>query len=512
MDHLQLFAPSSGQMRRYFGRDITNFETQQPVSKDIQPSRSGLKIATRDLSKPALGPSKPSPVQFYKDLFQNQRNLHKKASTNDLGRSQSVENKDTLNKIKPRVIPIPEVTSKPETVKNAVNRLHGNIICGLKKRSQMGEDLLRQLPLRESKSREKGIDSLKTTNAGSNRENQNSKIKSGVRLNVGVKTADEPLGRLNNPASQALKNSRVNLQIETQEIGGKTAAEVTKEREREMPAKSSQEPAVFPTNTQEVRREMGGIDTKTIWSWLLSRDANRCTGYYFERHQGLNEGMRGILIDWLVDVHRKFKLRHETLFLAVSYIDRYLQKGPHVTKGRLQLLGVSSLFAAGKYEEIYPPSLGEYVAVCADTYSGEEVLSMEANILQTLEFSLVSSSPLQILGLYLHSHTLAAPLPHLLLYLLFLSLLHYQLVSVSPAILVSAAIFLGHKLLNQPIDLDYLSSHFTVPTSQIKATALELFLFLSQQENEDKLTAVKRMFNHSQFGYVSSIKLTVKTI
>jgi hypothetical protein len=36
--------------------------------------------------------------------------------------------------------------------------------------------------------------------------------------------------------------------------------------------------------------------------------------------------MRGILIDWLVEVHYKFKMLPETLYLTVNLIDRYLEK------------------------------------------------------------------------------------------------------------------------------------------------------------------------------------------
>lgn len=45
-----------------------------------------------------------------------------------------------------------------------------------------------------------------------------------------------------------------------------------------------------------------------------------------ERQPEINSKMRGILVDWLVDVHVKFKLRDETLYLTISLIDRYLSK------------------------------------------------------------------------------------------------------------------------------------------------------------------------------------------
>lgn len=45
---------------------------------------------------------------------------------------------------------------------------------------------------------------------------------------------------------------------------------------------------------------------------------------YLVKQTDINEKMRGILIDWLIEVHLKFKLLPETLFLTVNIIDRYL--------------------------------------------------------------------------------------------------------------------------------------------------------------------------------------------
>lgn len=111
--------------------------------------------------------------------------------------------------------------------------------------------------------------------------------------------------------------------------------------------------------------------------------------------------MRKILIDWLVDVHRKFRLRQETLFMAVNLVDRYLEKTEEsVPKAKFQLFGVTCLFVAAKFEEIYPPSLSDFVYVCADTYTAGQILEMEGLILNALDFNLVYSSCLQLLGIY----------------------------------------------------------------------------------------------------------------
>ena len=93
---------------------------------------------------------------------------------------------------------------------------------------------------------------------------------------------------------------------------------------------------------------------------------------YMEDQQYINERMRSILVDWLVEVHLKFKLVPETLYLTVNIIDRYLSK-TEVTRPKLQLVGVTSLLIASKYEEIYPPELRDLVYICDRAYSKLEV-------------------------------------------------------------------------------------------------------------------------------------------
>ena len=93
---------------------------------------------------------------------------------------------------------------------------------------------------------------------------------------------------------------------------------------------------------------------------------------FMEDQQFINERMRSILVDWLVEVHLKFKLVPETLYLTVNIIDRYLVK-TEVSRPKLQLVGVTALLIASKYEEIYPPELRDLVYICDRAYSKLEV-------------------------------------------------------------------------------------------------------------------------------------------
>ena len=65
------------------------------------------------------------------------------------------------------------------------------------------------------------------------------------------------------------------------------------------------------------------------------------------KQNDINEKMRAILIDWLVEVHLKFKLMIETLYLTVNIIDRFLEKET-ISRNKLQLVVVAAMFLASK--------------------------------------------------------------------------------------------------------------------------------------------------------------------
>src|SRR3569833_1886307 len=95
-----------------------------------------------------------------------------------------------------------------------------------------------------------------------------------------------------------------------------------------------------------------------------------------EKQEDINEKMRSILVDWLVEVHLKFKLVPESLYLTVNLIDRYLEK-EQVNRQKLQLIGVTAMLIACKYEEIYPPIVKDFVYLTDNAYTKEEILLME---------------------------------------------------------------------------------------------------------------------------------------
>ncbi len=64
------------------------------------------------------------------------------------------------------------------------------------------------------------------------------------------------------------------------------------------------------------------------------------------------------------------------LYLSTNYVDRFLSTFP-VMRGRLQLVGVTCMLIASKYEEIFAPRVEDFVYITDSTYSETEVLQME---------------------------------------------------------------------------------------------------------------------------------------
>lgn len=106
--------------------------------------------------------------------------------------------------------------------------------------------------------------------------------------------------------------------------------------------------------------------------------------------------MRAILMDWLIQVHNRFSLLPETLFLCVNYIDRFLSC-KIVSLGKLQLVGATALFIASKYEEINCPSVEEIVYMVDKGYTADEILKAERFMLSMLQFELGCPGPMSFL-------------------------------------------------------------------------------------------------------------------
>lgn len=167
---------------------------------------------------------------------------------------------------------------------------------------------------------------------------------------------------------------------------------------------------------------------------------------YFSLQPDVSVHMRSILLNWLVEVHLKYKLLPQTLFVAVGLLDRYLEKNI-IHRSRLQLLGITSLWVAAKFEEIYQvPKISNLIFICDSTYSRTDILEMEGGLLLALNFDLLEPHSYTYLQLFVRHASLDEKDYFLARYLIEICLLDFRMTKYTGRCLAAAAIFFIRKI------------------------------------------------------------------
>ena len=169
--------------------------------------------------------------------------------------------------------------------------------------------------------------------------------------------------------------------------------------------------------------------------------------------------MRSILVDWLVEVHLKFKLMPETLFLAINLIDRFLSVRV-VSMNRLQLVGITAMFIAAKYEEIYAPSVTQFVYIADGGYSVQEMLTAERYMLSVLNFNLQFPSPLNFLRRCSKADNFDLQSRQVAKYFLEVALVDERFLQFPPSQMAAASLYLARIMLNRGKWVHLIYSYF----------------------------------------------------
>ncbi|TDH01825.1 hypothetical protein EPR50_G00166710 [Perca flavescens] len=186
---------------------------------------------------------------------------------------------------------------------------------------------------------------------------------------------------------------------------------------------------------------------KDIYKYLRQLEVEQNVRPTYLQGREVTGNMRAILIDWLVQVSLKFRLLQETMYMTVGIIDRFLQDHP-VPKKQLQLVGVTAMFLASKYEEMYPPEISDFAYVTDRAYTTAQIRDMEMTILRTLKFQLGRPLPLQFLRRASKIYEVTAEQHTLAKYLLELTMVDYEMVHFPPSMVASAALALTLKILD----------------------------------------------------------------
>ncbi|PIN22107.1 G2/Mitotic-specific cyclin A [Handroanthus impetiginosus] len=234
------------------------------------------------------------------------------------------------------------------------------------------------------------------------------------------------------------------------------------------------------------------------------------SNYLEEIQKDVTANMRGVLIDWLVEVAEEYKLLSDTLCLTVSYIDRFLSKNA-INRQRLQLLGVSSMLIASKYEEISPPHVEDFCYITDNTYTKEEVVKMETDVLKSLSFEMGSPTIKTFLRKFTRiaqedKTTSPLQLEFLGCYLAELSLLDHGCVKFLPSLVAASVIFLSRFTLlpnRHPWSMA-LELHSGYKAADLKECVC-IIHDLQLRRRASSLVAVREKYNQHKFKCVSAL-------
>jgi hypothetical protein len=227
---------------------------------------------------------------------------------------------------------------------------------------------------------------------------------------------------------------------------------------------------------------------------------------FMERQPHINERMRSILIDWLVEVHQKFKLVPETLYLTVNLIDRYLEK-ENISRPKLQLLGVTSLLIASKYEEIYPPEISDLIYICDRAYNKKQIIGMEEKVLKTLSYQITIPSAHAFLVRFLKAAHADRKMVQLSCYILDGTLQSYTLLHYLPSQLAAAAVLIARKVVGRNAWSPTLLKYATYCEEEILPVARAIVAEKSSSSSD--FSGVDKKYSSSRYGGIARTQIEI---
>lgn len=225
---------------------------------------------------------------------------------------------------------------------------------------------------------------------------------------------------------------------------------------------------------------------------------------YIKKKTDITERMRGILVDWLIQVHLKFKLLQETLYLTVAILDRYLSV-TDIKRDKLQLTGVTCMLIASKFEEIYAPEVNDFVYITDNAYTFQNILDMEINVLNTLEFDLNHPLPLHFLRRNSKAGNADGKVHTLGKYLTEICLTHMSMLKFKPSELAAGAFLVAQHVLMPDKHWNSTLTHYTGYSRDMALVPAKAICELVIRAEKSKHQAVRNKYSSSKFMSVSSL-------
>lgn len=227
---------------------------------------------------------------------------------------------------------------------------------------------------------------------------------------------------------------------------------------------------------------------------------------WLDKQISVTKQRRAIIFDWLVELHTGYSLQPETLFLAFNLFDRFLYFC-NVEKRQIQLLALTCMFIACKYEEVHVPLLSDLLYLTKSQYSRSDVFKLEKVILRSLDFELLIVNPYTLL-LRFHDMTTSSSNRKLLKmsqFILELCAIDYDMLEFCTSKIVLCCMILARKVLKEQDDLGKLIYGNLKIKKEFLAETMKKTQEAVMQYLATKLDGLKRKFMKNENEKVCQI-------
>lgn len=211
--------------------------------------------------------------------------------------------------------------------------------------------------------------------------------------------------------------------------------------------------------------------------------------------------MRSLLVDWVIACHEKMELCDDTLHFAIFLIDRFLD-GRSISTAKLQLVGVTSLFIASKFEEVICPDISSFIILEDNSFSESEIKRAEKYLLYTLNYDIKYVSPLYFLRRVSKANNYESKSRKMAKYFLELMSLEKEFYNFKKGIISTTAMYLARKICETDINKNLFFQYSKLDKSEIK----ECFdLLVKLIYSEPKYTNLENKYSKDAAFCVNSL-------
>jgi hypothetical protein len=238
-------------------------------------------------------------------------------------------------------------------------------------------------------------------------------------------------------------------------LSAKAALVQQRQRELHIPSIRREGPLLEDEYRDDIRYYMHDMEVRScrvhLFSVPLSSRLQRYTSpsiTSMDQQPEIRWHMRPCLVDFLVEIHFTFRLRPETLYLALNIVDRYVSRRIVYIK-HYQLVGCAALWIAAKFEDAKErvPTVQDLTQICRNTYDESAFIQMEGHLLSTIQWSLGHPTAEAWLRLLC-----CGPIPedakvqHVARFLMEITLFHREFVKFTPSSIALGALTLARAI------------------------------------------------------------------